>query len=75
MAAAFSNGMITDTVNWRCTNQTEVDWNQDGFDASHWPEPVQVYTGHPVGCEAEAIWFKYHTVQEYMYCRYTGPLI
>ncbi len=71
MELALTNGIVSNTQ-WKCTNQTEENWNTIDFDDSHWLPPMQV--GHDVpiiGCNAMNIWSQNCTTEEYFYCRFT----
>ena len=39
--AHFSNGEGTDST-WKCRNGHEDNWNQPGFDDSHWPNAHEI---------------------------------
>ncbi len=75
--AASNTGMVTNTEDWRCTNKSESNWNQEGFDDSHWPHAVQVgfMPEHPLGCNAKRIWHETHEYTKNIWCRYTGKIV
>ena len=73
--AAFTNGIITDTVNWVCTNNTntnttDLTWTQEGFDDSGWPLAGGGGTAYSVGCGSQQIWYHHHVINEWIFCRY-----
>ena len=74
LAAAFSNGIATNTADWKCTNQIEDNWNSIGFDASHWTPAVQRRTDSRFNCGDQYIWWTGQNLNQYIYCRYTGTL-
>ncbi len=74
-SAAFTNGIITDTVNWVCTNNTTTTgpvWAQNEFDDSAWTPAMSRGPAYSVGCGSEMIWYENHVVNEWIYCRYKG---
>ena len=75
-SAIFSNGIVTDLVNWRCTTQLQANWNGTGFnmDPLIWTPAATPWGGSYVHCGDTIIWCEDRNKYNNIYCRYAGQL-